>query len=478
MKTIKHLFLLSILVAFYTQTAVAASSYAVVVSKNTLNDAGWREVVDTLLSKHHGQLVTYESNVTQSLPSLRQMFPRYTCFVSPPNDVTREFIASVHCLTRRYDEDPYCDTFWAILTGYDSTNALSIARQSKPLTVHKVAAHFSFDFDMVDEAIAYDEVVKNKMVRKEAGKSAVESKGPDDTTKAMVDAINLFKPDLILASGHASEADWALGYTYRNGRFVSKAGHMFGKDLGGNLFPVDSPNPKVYMPIGNCLMGHIKGSNSMALAWMNSVGVCQMLGYTFPTWYGYSGWGCIDYFVEQPGRYTLVEAFHANQRALINRLLTYAPEAATMDAPLNGHPQYQGLLTDAAKADGITREDIEGLLFDRDNVVFYGDPGWEARMAEHPKAWDQKLKKRRGIWTFTIHPNLGPKTFAPVNTNGSQRGGRPIVEFFPRRLKDFTLLDGNDLHPVFTDDFLLIPQPATCDTNRSYIVKFKAKYIR
>ena len=76
-------------------------------------------------------------------------------------------------------------------------------------------------------------------------------------------------------------------------------------------------------------MGHIDGPDAMALAFMNSAGVDQMIGYTVPTWYGYGGWGMLDYFVEQPGRFTLAEAFYANQQALIHRLETYFPGAAT-----------------------------------------------------------------------------------------------------------------------------------------------------
>ena len=57
--------------------------------------------------------------------------------------------------------------------------------------------------------------------------------------------------------------------------------------------------------------------NCMALAYMNCAGVNQMIGYTVPSWYGYAGWGMLDYFVEQPGRFTLAEAFFANQQALI-----------------------------------------------------------------------------------------------------------------------------------------------------------------
>jgi hypothetical protein len=65
-----------------------------------------------------------------------------------------------------------------------------------------------------------------------------------------------------------------------------------------------------------------------ALAFLNSAGVYQMVGYTVPTWYGYGGWGMLDYFLEQPGRFTLSEAFFANQQAFIHRLVTSFPEAA------------------------------------------------------------------------------------------------------------------------------------------------------
>ena len=72
---------------------------------------------------------------------------------------------------------------------------------------------------------------------------------------------------------------------------------MSGVTTTGEQFEIRSNNPKVYLPIGNCLMGHIDGPNAMALAWMNNVGVRQMIGYTVLTWYGYGGWGVLDYFV-------------------------------------------------------------------------------------------------------------------------------------------------------------------------------------
>jgi zinc protease len=227
------------------------------------------------------------------------------------------------------------------------------------------------------------------------------------------------------------------------------------------------------MPVGNCLMGHLDGKNSMALAYMNSAGVDQMFGYTVETWYGYAGWGCLDYFVEQPGRYSFNQAFMANQTALIHRLVTYFPELATADSD---HPPAAAKITvsAAAKAAGLTAEDGLGLLYDRDVLAFYGDPAWQARMAKMDLAWDQKLTEKDGVWTFEIKPNFGAKTFEPINTNGSQRGGRPIIEYLPSRIKAARVLEGAELNPVITENFILIPNPRECQPGRPYRVVFRA----
>jgi len=233
----------------------------------------------------------------------------------------------------------------------------------------------------------------------------------------------------------------------------------------------------VYLPIGNCLMGHINGPDSMALAWMNGAGVHQMIGYTVSTWYGYAGWGCLDYFLEQPGRFTFVESFFANHQALLHRLHTYFPELAGSE-PGPGRPRVTVKLSQAAKSAGLTGNDARGLFFDRDVVALYGDPAWSARMAPGPLAWRQKLDVAGGVYTFEITPNAGEKTFQPINTNGSQRGWRPIVQWLPHRVKDVKLIEGKDLRPVITDDFVLVPNPRKCDPKRRYRIVFRAARIQ
>lgn len=435
------------------------SDYVVVVSKATADAEGWGDVVKALKEKHGASVVTYDSSLDESLTTLRQVFPRYACFVARPEEAGKKFVARVHGLTRKLDDDPYVDLLWGILTGYDAASALRIARHREPLVVRKVASGTDVALEMCEEGAWYCELKKNRAVRKRPGGKPVEEHGPDDTTKALVDSLNLYKADLFVTSGHATERDWQIGFRYRNGSFRCKDGKLFGLDTRRQRHDINSPNPKVYLPIGNCLMGHIDSREAMALAWMNTAGVMQMIGYTKPTWFGYAGWGCLDYFLEQPGRYTFTQAFFANHHALVHRLAT----------EFSGQAEGQGQRPGAA--------DRRGLLFDRDVVAFYGDPAWQARMAPGPVAWEQSLKEVDGVYTFQINPKRGEKTFEPINTNGSQRGWRPIVQFLPHRVKEIEILEGEDLRPIVADDFLLIPNPRTCDTKRDYRIVFRAKRI-
>ena len=287
----------------------------------------------------------------------------------------------------------------------------------------------------------------------------MEGKGPTDSTKALVETLNDYEADLFVTSGHATERDWQIGFRYKNGSFRCADGRLYGLDTAGKKYPVESPNPKVYLPIGNCLMGHVDGPDAMALAFMNSAGVRQMMGYTVPTWYGYGGWGCLDYFVEQPGRYSFAEAFFANQHALVHRLATCFPGLETADVDYSGRTPSAIVASRLGEELGLGKQDGVGLLFDRDVVALYGDPGWDARMAPGECAYGQELKREGDVFTLTITPNAGEASFSPVNANGAQRGWRPMVHFLPGRFEDIKVIEGGDLRPVVTDDFVLMPNP-------------------
>jgi len=474
----KPIFLSVLLVVLALAMPAWASDYAVVVSQSTRAKADWNQVVSALVEKHHASVVTFDRSVDEALPELRRQFPRFVAFVATPAEAGRDFVARVHRLTRRFDDDPYTDCFWGIVTGYDAAAALRIARLSEPLTIHKAASGTEIPLANFESGTWFSEVQKNRMERKEPGKQPVAMKGPDDTTKAIAELLSDYHADLFVTSGHATEHDWQIGYSYRNGSFRCEQGQLFGRDAAGARFPIASPNPKVFLPIGNCLMGHVDGPDAMALAYMNSGGVSQMLGYTVTTWYGYAGWGCLDYFIEQPGRYTFTEAVFANEHALIHRLATYFPDLLAAEITESGRASTNIVVSAKAKAAGLTQQDGLGLLYDRDTLAFYGDPAWEARLAPMPLAWNQTLSETNALWTFTVRANLGAGSFEAVNRNGSQRGGRPILQYLPRRIQAAQVIEGADLDPVITDDFILVPNPGQSQPGRVYRVVFRADPVR
>jgi len=468
-------------VSLYAAAADAGTEegkYAVVVSRSTRDDAAWKQVVEALVVKHRADLVVFDTAVAGSLERLRELFPRYTCFVATPSEATRQFVAEVHRLTRRLDDDPYTDTIWGILTGYDAANALRIARHAEPLTIGRVAAATEVELNVCRQGMWFCELVKNRMVRKEPGGKPKQLEGPDDTTKSLVDALNVYHAQLFVTSGHATQHDWQIGYRYRNGQFRCEGGRLYGRDTKGVRLPIDSPNPKLYMPVGNCLMGHIDGRDAMALAFLNSAGVMQMIGYTVPTWYGYAGWGCLDYFLEQPGRFTFAEAVFANHQALLRRLETYFPDAGDEQTDKPDRAGRQMAVSQRARRAGLSAHDGRGLLYDRDVLAFYGDPAWHARMAPGPLRWKQTLTEKDGTYCFEVTPTCGRDTFKPVSTNGSQRGGRPIVQLLPHRIKNVQILEGKELRPLVTDDFLLIPNPGGADPKASYRLVFRAEPVQ
>lgn len=446
--------------AFPVLAAAPASygSYAIVVSEATLADPAWAEVVAALQAKHAQRGVTvvaHSGDLTGVAENLRLHMPAHTCFVATSAEAGRAFVAAVHQLTRTLDDDPYTDTLWGILTGFDATNALTIARHTEPLVIEQVTSGTELAMDRVVEGAWFSELEQNLMVVKARGEEAHEAHAHDDTTASIAERLSDGSTDLFVTSGHATERDWQIGFRFRNGSFRSEAGQLFGVESTGRRFAIRSDNPKVWLPIGNCLAGHIDGPDALALAFMHAASVHQMIGYTVPTWFGYAGWGCLDYFVEQPGRYTLAEAFHANQHALIHRLASL--EAADASAG-----------------------DIRGLRFDRDVVALYGDPAWDARLAPGPLNYEQTLTSTpsedgRVTITLEITPQRGKESFLPVNTNGSQRGGRPIVASLPERLLESQLVEGEALEPVLTDRFVLVPNPGTAFDGEAIRVVFTGR---
>lgn len=464
--------------------------YTVAVSRATAKTAGWNEVLEALRVKYNAQIVLYETGkVEDALPALREKHPRYVSFLAQPAEANRDFVERVHRLTRTLDDDPWTDCIWAILTGYNAEDAMKIVKE-EPLEIRRVLGGTPLRLECADSGVWFSELKKNEKWEKEPGKEPVQATGPDDTTESLIAELVKGEAQLFITSGHATQKDWMIGFSYKNGFFVAQpGGKLAGKDTAEVLHEIISDVPRVHLGVGNCLIGDISNAeNCMALSLIHSAGVRQMVGYTVETWYGYMGWGMLDYFYLQPGRYTAAEAFFANQQALLHRLETASPGVnAAYDQSLKtgasaAQSRYAAVLAAGQQMMNIKAQDITGLLYDRDTVAIYGDPAWTARMSEGQNEWTQTLTESRGEdnpdeVTYTI--TLRKTVYDNTDTNGSQRGGRPFFVFLPSRMKasadgtpDVEILAGSELVPVIADDFALIPKFAM-DAEKEYTVTFR-----
>ncbi|MBP3558935.1 MAG: hypothetical protein J6K20_14715, partial [Thermoguttaceae bacterium] len=302
-----------------TQSAEIASKpgYAIVASPKVLDDADWAKVVESLKAKRSEEFnvsVIRRETDDAAFAELGKIFPKYACFVVKPEEATKANLATIWQKTRALDDDPYGDVVWGIVTGYNAADALRTTQtEDRPTT--KVAAGTSIALQYFDEGIAYDELKKNlKRVKKPGAAPEITTDAPDDTTRALAESLD--GAQLFVASGHATQRNWMIGFTYRNGYFVSQNGQLYGKpSTGEDPFEINASGSKIYLASGNCLIGDIDGKDAMALALIHSANVDQMVGYVVPTWFGYMGWGVQDYYIEQPGRFTLAEAFFANNQA-------------------------------------------------------------------------------------------------------------------------------------------------------------------
>lgn len=443
----------------------ASNSYVVVCSQKTFHLPEWRDVVDALRRKHDADAVVYNQSPWEALPTLQRIFPRYVCVVARPEEADRNLVVGVHRLTRALDTDPYTDAVWGILTGYDATDALRIARQRKPLILKRgLGGTGAMDMDAFVDAIKFDEGKPGGRTVKTAGGAVTEEADfPADSTAGLVAAMNDFRPDAFFTSGHATEKDWQIGYSYKDGQFRCEGGQLFGLDTKGTRHDINSPNPKVFLPVGNCLIGHIPDRECMALAMMHSAGVCQMFGYMAVTFHGYMGWGTGSLFVGQRDRYTLAQAFYFNNQALIHKLQT---QHATK-AGINLETYDRRAIAWLVQRHGLDDRDALGCVWDRDAVAFYGDPGWEVRFPPRPPAWRYTLEETKGTYVLSV-----------TTTREGKWGDRPVMIPFPIRFGDVDAVTCSaDILPVVTDNFALLPLQGAFSEGEKLNISFTAREI-
>jgi zinc protease len=192
--------------------------------------------------------------------------------------------------------------------------------------------------------------------------------------------------DLLMTGGHATERGLELGFRKPAGAVEPRDGALVVRCHDGRVLPLVHASPKAWIGAGNCLLGHVDGPDAVAAVAIESFGVRAHVGYVVVTWFGRGGWGTLDRFTKEPGVRTLHEAWRENSDAIVDELARRWPGSEALVLASWQRDDVGGFGREVAawmKERSIPEADareLAGLLWDRDAVVYLGDPSWDVRV--------------------------------------------------------------------------------------------------
>lgn len=433
-----------------TTEIITRKKYAIVKNTSpTYNYSEWKSPVYVLAEKYKNKyeykIFDYNTDINSIKDELASFSPYYIAFVAEPAEINQNFVKDIHQLTRELDEDPYGDAIWGIITGYTVQDALQIAEYNKPLEIKRgLSATGKGWLEYLSEGVGYSEKTpKYKAIKSEDSITVEESmNAPEDTTESFVNELNSGKIDIFWTSGHANEHSWSIGYNYPNGIFSHQKGQLLGINTSEEIYQINSSNPKVYYPVGNCRIGNIDQEDCMMTSWIHSGGAYQAMGYTDDTWYGFMGWGIADYFFKSKYPLSFAESFFLNNQALVF-----------------------GLEESVASSQ-------KGHEYDKDAVAFYGDPAWRATIKKNENCpYDMDLTKSEEggkiSFKFTV------KALKDYEFNSE----RPPGILLPYKIKNPKIKDTNcNGNIVITENFILTQITKKLKQGEKKYVVFEAHY--
>ena len=452
--------------------------YAVLAEQKTAQDPAWRKVIDALLQKHHARLFVWKGHEVEALRAkLAQYHPYYVCIVARPQELAASAWARIRSpkgqtlqvplqgvtyhlfgmLMRSLDPDPYDDALWGIVTGADATDALRMV-SAPPLTVRRGLSHIGRGWlEWLESGVSFDEGHQGRKWIRIAGQPPKEVQGPSDTTVQFIQELNSGKIDMVSTSGHATEHDWQMGYTYRSGQIVTrtrlkqigkrlhwsqkridwyfqKGNRLVGVDRQNHVYPITTDNPKIYYSPGNCRIGRVSGPDCMVLGWIHH-GAYQFFGHVGLQLRSCYAWGVVDYFLRLQGRFSFAEAVWLNQQALRwERSRMTKEERRT---------RYLCCADETAIP-------AEGQLF-WETTAFYGDPAWEARVKPITQPlYNQHMK-------IEPLPDGTRKIVFTVQMQQARKPARPAAFLFHHPLGKLKKVIKGPKDLVLTENFALIP---------------------
>ena len=483
--------------ASVAQDSSPAGKYAVVVTKETQAMTSWAAVVEVLRKKHHAEVIVVPKLEGCAAP-LKQLQPRYVCFVGRPEEISTDGIRAINKLSRAMDDDPFVDFLWGIITGWSAEDALRIAQTSKPLIVRTSLSTTGVNLGLVDQGLIISDGKKGTWSGRFNGVSTNGTCDGLTSAKLFGDYWNENDVDLLVTSSHATQVNlempFSLGavvcasnrlYTLDQTNFMRWVGRVSrGSARGGEYWfahpscekyrqewaeatkaPMlrTSTKPKVYLAAGNCLIADTMTTrDSMVVAWLSAGGVSQFVGYTVGTWYGKGGWGTLDMWTTPAGHVTLSEAVFLNNQRILWRLKEENPrllEVSFQSEDMRSSKNRE-VFEEVSKAPEKKQRDQLGMVYDRDVLVLYGDPKWSA-------TFDSAKQQDRVNWTWKTDKD-GSATLTLRARKEFSSDAFPVL--LPHRMTNPQVLSAGALAPVLNDEFILFPG-LKLEPDRDYLVK-------
>ena len=296
--------------------------------------------------------------------------------------------------------------------------------------------------------------------------------------------------DLVVTASHATEINLEMPGSVGNIR--CRDGRLYVDYPGEQRFVQDRDSRMVYLPIGNCLIANVNNTDSsMAVAWMNSQQATAFAGYVVTTWYGRNGWGGLKYLITNPGRYSVPEAFYMNQQDMMAQMAAWKDTLTTapFDYDANYFETLPSELVRMAAPDTLSEDELFfwfGFWHDRDVLAYYGDPKWNVRMQEVPGETDftvtsrmQRLSaaeasatgaSRKCVITVETSPDFSLRRMQGDGFKEEHVLDLPFSYFFPHRLDNPRLPEGETREIVVDENFLLLYNPAF-EPGRTYTIE-------
>ena len=459
---------------------VMDDTYVVLASEAVQQDAEWFKVAEALQQKHSAELIIYKESPCETMDALREIKPRYVAIVEKPENLGRDYVIDMHLASREVDDDIYADFIWGMITGYDAAAAMRMVDNStEPLLIKDAVATITElkSAKWFDNYAWVDDHQKGHWGEKQGRQSEVkrDSIAPEQVLRKFSDLYAKYDPDLVVTAAHATERNLEMPFSL--GNFKPKDGGLYAEDrFTKETWDIEqSGKRKVYFAVGNCLIGNVNNTKeSMAIAWMNDANAATMIGYVVTTWHGRNGWGGLKYWITNPGRYTLSEAVFVNQQDFLHQQHQWFPSLLRERYPDFGRDEFRlaRQRMQEVMGDNFSMEEI-GFWHDRDVLAYYGDPKWNVRLQEVEGETDfevtSEIRGKKCYITIKTKENFSLQRMKGDNWKKEHVLDLPFSYFFPQRLCNPSLAEGQDWDVAVDENFLLVYN-ADFEPNSTYEV--------